>query len=508
MHKRCTRVACRRHDRRTLLLLCVTFTGMMMMFMASHASSGSSSHFSSVAVALNPGVCEFSPVFQKYTILCRENDDGEHESRLAPSTNTDNRHAEESASASAAAASCNCLHLTNFDPGAGFFASVVQVFNQLLFAEYHKLKPRVRWENKHYGYPAHKGENNEFATLWGRRRTTARSRRRNSGDFWTAFFLPVGDDDEHAPVPTCCKRVDEGTFWAIHLNNRPPPEQYITTYTYSKEANDPRREHYPANLYDTNRKLAAGILDRHVRLRASSVSYALNLLREHDAWRSRNVVGVHLRGTDKAWGGEVLGPAHYFPAVDAYLANRGGKGAAIYVASDTRDFVHAFRRRYESRGVAVLTSENVRDATTTTTTTCGSFLARRMPRSSNLRANSEFGNRLLDVGLQGGGGGGDAARLEQYQNSLWRSYGVRMDRFKALCVLTDALMLAHADFLVKCSSAVGEFAIYLNSEHLGRHSLDLQYRCGHHGTSAQELGMVDEKGCVSRGGAGAAATTE
>ena len=121
--------------------------------------------------------------------------------------------------------------------------------------------------------------------------------------------------------------------------------------------------------------------------------------------------------------------------------------------------------------------------------TCGAFLARAAPDAVD-------GNRLLEVGLRGGEAGAEEAQsLAPYQNNLWRNYGTQPDRFKALCVLTDALMLAHADFLVKCSSAVAEFAVYLDHERLGARTLDLQYRCGHRG-AARDIGMVRSDGCL------------
>jgi len=41
-------------------------------------------------------------------------------------------------------------------------------------------------------------------------------------------------------------------------------------------------------------------------------------------------------------------------------------------------------------------------------------------------------------------------------------------------VLIDTLLLSRVDFLLKCSSSVGEFAIYFNPA-LSQRSIDLQY---------------------------------
>ena len=124
------------------------------------------------------------------------------------------------------------------------------------------------------------------------------------------------------------------------------------------------------------------------------------------------------RGTDKQSdiGGSKVGPEHYYPEIDRW--SQAHPNAPIFVATDDKNFLRALRQMYGSRLI-------VRDA---------------------LRSDK---NVFLDT-------------------------TIRDDYRKGEDVLIDMLLLAKCSFLLKSSSAVGEFATYFNPA-LHEKSIDLQY---------------------------------
>ena len=173
---------------------------------------------------------------------------------------------------------------------------------------------------------------------------------------------------------------------------------------------------YDEAWYRSMRLRAHGLL-KHVSLKPH-VQDAVD-----DFWRRElaarwPVLGLHVRGTDKdpAIGGSIVPPRSYAPHIDSYLASH--PNATLFVATDSPAALQWMRQRYGARVVA-------REA---------------------LRSE---GNAFLDTRLR-----------DNYR--------------KGLDVLLDALLLSRCDFLLKSSSAVGEFAIYW-SPRLHERSIDLQY---------------------------------
>ena len=138
------------------------------------------------------------------------------------------------------------------------------------------------------------------------------------------------------------------------------------------------------------------------------------------AWTSmrinRPVLGLHVRGTDKRIGRSVE-PASYFRFADAWLLHH--PEGSLFLATDDREAIRAFRSRYDTRRLA---------------------FQRGVPRGTcDIRGSCEYSNPMSRARTSTDG----VAPLGD-------------------SVLIDALLLGRCDFLVKSKSAVSEFAIYFS----------------------------------------------
>eukprot|EP00966_Prymnesium_polylepis_P001632 37729-Prymnesium_polylepis.2 len=141
------------------------------------------------------------------------------------------------------------------------------------------------------------------------------------------------------------------------------------------------------------------------------------------AWRavSRHVLGVHIRGTDKIVARKVP-PEAYVPFIDAWIAAH--SDALVFVATDERSYLQRLEARF------------------------GRFSG-AAGRIVTFQEGYSVANVLLSHSLHG------------YE--------------KGLDVLTDALLLSKCDFLLRATSAVAEYAIWVNLR-LHEAELDLQVR--------------------------------
>ena len=90
---------------------------------------------------------------------------------------------------------------------------------------------------------------------------------------------------------------------------------------------------------------AHSVLKKYVRVKAHVLAKVESFARRsgiHD--KKQPLLGIHMRGTDKAFGGGPVPPEHYYPYVDCYLQQH--PGAMIYVATDTSPWLKAMRDRY------------------------------------------------------------------------------------------------------------------------------------------------------------------
>jgi hypothetical protein len=125
------------------------------------------------------------------------------------------------------------------------------------------------------------------------------------------------------------------------------------------------------------------------------------------------VLGVHMRGTDKAHSGGIVYPAAYYPYIDHFLA----RGASLFLATDSPRFLAEVRAKYGER-VAFLSC------------------------------------------------------LREQHNVAW---DLKRDGYtKGKEVLLDATCLAKCDFLLYSHSGVPEFALRTNPA-LHDHSINLSF---------------------------------
>lgn len=179
-----------------------------------------------------------------------------------------------------------------------------------------------------------------------------------------------------------------------------------------------RTDIYEPQWWLDRRRTAHAYLQRHVRVRAPLLARAADVRARWLRGREPTpILGVHLRGTDKVVRRKVL-PSRYYRLVDAFLAAHAR--ALVFVATDDVGYLREMVRRY---GDAIVYRQ----------------------------AGYSSANVIRDERLAAREKGADA--------------------------LIDALLLSSCDFLIKTTSALSEFAIWLNLTLHDRH-IDLQFEDG------------------------------
>jgi len=179
----------------------------------------------------------------------------------------------------------------------------------------------------------------------------------------------------------------------------------------------------------------SALVKRWIRAKAS---------RTFELWRerSRHILGVHMRGTDKVVRPKVP-PEAYTPFIDAYVAAH--EDALVFVATDDRKYAQRLGARYGYLGDSP-------DDGDVGTHALGSSIKRA---------------RLVSRGR----GYSDATWGGEADFNKRRMSGSGMA--KGVEVLLDALLLSKCDFILISMSAVSEFALWI-SPHLWSNHLDLQ----------------------------------
>lgn len=170
-------------------------------------------------------------------------------------------------------------------------------------------------------------------------------------------------------------------------------------------------------------------------------------LRQFARWRqrSRHVLGVHLRGTDKVVRPKVP-PDAYMPLIDAYLAEHAD--ALIFVATDDRRYARRLGARY---GFAPVEASHAHAAPTERSSWGPPALSR----------DTRPDGRLVSLGMGYNeavwGGHADFS----HESKRRRAGGGAASGGRGLQVLLDALLLAQCDYLLMSASAVSEFALWV-----------------------------------------------
>lgn len=232
-------------------------------------------------------------------------------------------------------------------------------------------------------------------------------------NIWEYFFEPVteyssSEIQEMVKSPDNPLSIDNievlasEELWYLHAGC--PDSVYTYPYGYAAEAS--KKEE---NWYDKQRQKVAQYVERYVRVKPEILKEVDTFTNQHFA--NHHVLGIHIRGTDKGSAGSewqlmrIIKPQEYFACIDAYTKENGA--CKIFVATDQRQFLGEMRNRYGDRIIAY-----------------------------------------------------DAIRSSSTVNTFQKSEGKNYQKGKD--VLIDALLLSHCNFLLKCTSAVGESAMYFN----------------------------------------------
>ena len=193
-------------------------------------------------------------------------------------------------------------------------------------------------------------------------------------------------------------------MWWLHDHD----SESVYTYPHGGETARYERADRLGHWYETQRARARRIVERYIRVKPHIAQKVDGFVQAH--FGHGKVIGVHMRGTDKGTASlprhlmRIVKPPEYFRYIDDYARANGP--ARIFVATDQQQFLSQVRNR--------------------------------------------FGERVLSY---------DSKRA----TGLLNPFQVKGDGYrKGEDVLIDCLLLSRTNFLLKCTSAVGEFAFYFN----------------------------------------------
>lgn len=172
-----------------------------------------------------------------------------------------------------------------------------------------------------------------------------------------------------------------------------------------------KQDRYEPEWYADQRRKARRLIQEYIKVKPHILEKVDDFERKH--FIDSKVIGIHMRGTDKGTAGSserlmrVVPPKEYFPLIDAYTQEHGA--CKIFVATDQQQFLN--------------------------------------------RVIDKYGDRVVSY---------QSVRTHGIRNPFELSAGNGYR--KGEDVLIDCLLLSRCDYLLKCTSAVGEFAMYFNSD--------------------------------------------
>jgi hypothetical protein len=287
----------------------------------------------------------------------------------------------------------------SFHGNAGFFAILTFVLNQLRYCEKHRYFPVVYLGEKIEGT----GDFNAFYDA-------------KAGDnVWEYYFEPVlepgyseilkmVEDPAHPLFEQELLSLSNKHLWYLHQHDS--KSIYAYNYGYYK-----RKEKYDAGWYAENRNRAHRLLEKYVQVKQPILKEIEDYYEEH--MRGKNVIGVHMRGTDKGSAHatektmRIVTPEEYVPHIDAYLKEH--SGSMVFLATDQQQFLVDLKKRY--------------------------------------------GDQLLSY---------DAVRSDGNLAPFQMKDGKNFKKGKD--VLIDCLLLSRCQFLLKCTSHVGEAVLWFRPD--------------------------------------------
>ena len=234
-------------------------------------------------------------------------------------------------------------------------------------------------------------------------------------NMWEYYFEPVAQvsysdiqnrlaDPQDSLTQDDLVTLSISELWRIHC--REPDSVFVYPHNMYK-----KQERYEPDWYAEQRQKARRIVGEYIRAKPHIREKVADFERRYCA--NDRVIGIHMRGTDKGTAGSserlmrVVQPKEYFPLIDAYTKEHGA--CKIFVATDQEQFLNRVIAKYGDR---VISYQSI--------------------RTRGIRNPFELSD-------------GNAYR-------------------KGEDVLIDSLLLSRCDYLLKCTSAVGEFAMYFNPE--------------------------------------------
>eukprot|EP00240_Pyramimonas_obovata_P004753 CAMPEP_0118929726 /NCGR_PEP_ID=MMETSP1169-20130426/6647_1 /TAXON_ID=36882 /ORGANISM="Pyramimonas obovata, Strain CCMP722" /LENGTH=424 /DNA_ID=CAMNT_0006871973 /DNA_START=87 /DNA_END=1358 /DNA_ORIENTATION=- len=266
--------------------------------------------------------------------------------------------------------------------GMGFFAYPLFVINHILYA-------------KRAGY-------SDFFVYFDCKLGNAYCEEaEKSRDMWKVYFEPVSKiratrrmNGQHYHF------LKKNQLWSLHRECN----QSVRSYYYGTAEYLIEDDTFLDDWYYYNRQLASQALKEHIVVRKSVLDHANMFWTRKGLAAAGKVLGVHMRGTDKAEIRRKVPPAEYLPYVNGFL--KAFPGSLVFLATDSADYLEEFLAQVTNATRVVHTQSK---------------------RSSVNVFRDQSANARTVIGRQ---------------------------------VLTDALLLSKCDFLLKSDSAVSEFSIY------------------------------------------------
>jgi hypothetical protein len=284
---------------------------------------------------------------------------------------------------------------------AGFFAYVTFVLNQLRYCEERNCFPVV-----YFGPWSEDGTNGYYDEEYG-------------DNTWEYYFEPVGGigydeimrrirDPKDKLTMKNIKELSTNDLWKLHAYD--PKSIYNYPYGHFKNIRSVDMDAW----YEQQREKARYYLSKYVRPKKHILQKVEDFHARHLA--GSRVLGVQMRGSDKGTADaapelmRIVPPSEYFSYIDRFVSE--SPMCKIFLATEQAQYVKETVARYGDR---VVTRDVIR--------------------------------------TDGFGPGTCTFRIDGKNPYL-----------KGEEVLVDCLLLARCDFLLRCTSAVGEYAMYFNKD--------------------------------------------
>ena len=206
--------------------------------------------------------------------------------------------------------------------------------------------------------------------------------------------------------------LSDEDLWYLHKHNKSSIFGYPYGYYILKTR-------YDEKWYQRQRRRANRLINKYIRIKPGILQEVNDF--QNEFMSGHHVIGIHMRGTDKGAASSasktkrMIGPEMYAREIDKYSLHH--PESKLFIATDQKQYLEYMKKRYGER---VICYDSI--------------------RSSD--------------------------KLAPFQMKDELNYKKGKD------VLIDCLLLSRCDYLLKCTSHVGETALYFNPE---LKSIDLNY---------------------------------